>query len=74
MGFGVPAGDAEPKDAGEPVRSMVFLADALDFRKPWAEDGLPRGLMDPPAAAPAGIGEGDHGFPASSASSFDRLQ
>lgn len=62
------------KDAGDsprilPDRAVFERVEALDFRRPCAEDGRPGGLAVPAAVCPAGGEEGDHGFPARSASS-----
>lgn len=62
--------DLDPKEAGELDRGMVLRADALDLRKPWADEGRPGGLVeDKEAVLSAGGAEMDQLLPASAASS-----
>lgn len=72
VGLGVPAGE-ELYEAGE-ERPVLLRVEALDLRSPWADEGRPGGLIVPEAPNPAGCGEGDQGFPASSASNYHPCQ
>ena len=51
---------------GECSRSVLVRIPARDFRKPWADDGR----LGVSIACPFGGADGDHGFPARSASSY----
>jgi len=55
----------KPGDGECSLRVLVRVA-ARDFRKPWAEDGR----LGVSIAWPFGGADGDHGFPARSASSY----
>ena len=55
----------KPGDGECSLRVLVRNA-ARDFRKPWAEDGR----LGVSIACPFGGADGDHGFPARSASSW----
>jgi len=50
---------------GECSLRVLVRIPARDFRKPWAEDGR----LGASTACPFGSADGDHGFPARSASS-----
>ena len=57
-----------PGDGECSLRVLVRIA-ARDFRKPWAEDGR----LGVSIVCPFGGADGDHGFPARSASSYMAL-
>lgn len=69
-GLGVPVG-VDEKEAGEPERAVLDRAEALDLRRPWADEGRPGAPRELGAdSLSAEGGDGDHDLPASSASSY----
>ena len=75
FGFGLGAGELELlNDAGEAEslrsdRPVFERADALDLRRPCADEGRPGGLKEFGEPTRSGGAEGDHDLPANAASS-----